>query len=289
MSAVQETQMSAVTEARLRALKVSKWCARLLVAGAFALSAVALTELATDAHIPWWLAWIWPVVIDGSIYQASTAVMALAGRDEQEAKDARRWFQWVIAGGVAVSVAANGLHAWTTIGNSLTWWQIGAVAIVPPILLLVATHGVTILAGLDNITADVEQHQADEHVRPATAETIPVEPATAEPEVSAEPEQDQVPGLPPGVEQQMQEIAAVRRSRRPVSAGQRDPARVLTAKRLAEQETPVEVIAERLEVSTRTVRRYLKAEVPEHIEAEVVEIEQRPHLVAIESGEVVNG
>ncbi|WP_416567367.1 DUF2637 domain-containing protein [Nocardia testacea] len=285
--------MSAVTEARLRALKVSKWCARLLVAGAFALSAVALTELATDAHIPWWLAWIWPVVIDGSIYQASTAVMALAGRDEQEAKDARRWFQWVIAGGVAVSVAANGLHAWTTIGNSLTWWQIGAVAIVPPMLLLVATHGVTILAGLDNITADVEQHQADEPVRPATEDAnAAAEPVTAEPEASPEPEQDPVPGLLPGVEQQMQEIAAVRRYRRPASAGQRDPARVLTAKRLAEQETPVEVIAERLEVSTRTVRRYLKAEIPEvseQVEAEVIEIEQRPHLVAIESGEVVNG
>ncbi|WP_416567341.1 hypothetical protein [Nocardia testacea] len=67
---------------------------------------------------------------------------------------------------------------------------------------------------------------------------------------------------------------------------------MLTAKRLAEQETPVEVIAERLEVSTRTVRRYLKAEIPEvseQVEAEVIEIEQRPHLVAIESGEVVNG
>ncbi|MET8800494.1 DUF2637 domain-containing protein [Nocardia sp. NPDC004568] len=77
MSAVQKTQIGAVTEARLRALKVSKWCARLLVAGAFALSAVALTELATNAHIPWWLAWIWPVVIDGSIYQWKDAGLVI--------------------------------------------------------------------------------------------------------------------------------------------------------------------------------------------------------------------
>ncbi|MEU4843292.1 DUF2637 domain-containing protein [Nocardia testacea] len=276
--------MSAVTEARLRALKVSKWCARLLVAGAFALSAVALTELATDAHIPWWLAWIWPVVIDGSIYQASTAVMALAGRAEEEAHTARRWFQWVIAGGVAVSVAANGLHAWTAIGNSLTWWQITAVAVVPPILLLVATHGVTILAGLDNITADAEQHQDEDTAdRPATAEAIaPAEPVVAAPEVPTGPtsvvEEERV---------QSQRQAEVAPSRK--GASQRDPVRVLTAQRLAEQEMPVEVIAERLEVSTRTVRRYLKAEVPEQFEAEVIEIEQRPHLVAIESGEVVNG
>lgn len=286
MSAVQETQIGAVAKARLRALKVSKWCARLLVAGAFALSAVALTELATDAHIPWWLAWIWPVVIDGSIYQASTAVMALAGRDEQEAKDARRWFQWVIAGGVAVSVAANGLHAWTTIGNSLTWWQIGAVAIVPPMLLLVATHGVTILAGLDNITADVEQRQADEPVRPAPAETVPAEPVvTAEPEVPAEP-------MPVIEEETTRPRRQADQAPSRKGTSQRDPVRVLTAQRLAEQEMPVEVIAERLEVSTRTVRRYLKAEIPEvseHVEAEVIEIEQRPHLVAIESGEVVNG
>ena len=253
-----------VQQARLRTLKVSQWCARVLVAGAFALSAVALWELATDAHIPWWLAWIWPVCVDGSIYQASSATMALAGRTEPEAKDARKWFQWVIAGGVAVSVAANALHAWTTLpGNTLTWWQVTAVAIVPPILLLVATHGVTILAGLE----------ASEKTRDTAGDHTEVEPAAPAEEPNVAPERST--GEPaPQVQRR--------------SGGPRDPMRVLAAKRLAEQETPVEVIAERLEVSTRTVRRYLKAEIPDHIDAEVIEID-RPHLVAIESREVVAG
>lgn len=273
-----------VQEARLRTLKVSRFCARVLVVGAFALSAVALGQLAADAHIPKWLAWVWPVCVDGSIYQASSAMMALAGRTEPEAKDARRWFQWVIAGGVAVSVAANALHAWTTLpGNTLTWWQVTAVAIVPPILLLVGNHGVTVMAGLDASPGEGQDDEPADHTDRTPLEQLPAAEPHREPAPQPEPqEQKREPGPEPVVIEQEQ---------RRLGAGQRDPMRVLTAKKLAEQETPVEVIAERLEVSTRTVRRYLKAEIPDHIDldAEVIEIEQRPHLVAIETGEVVNG
>lgn len=276
-----------VRKARLRTLKVSRWCARVLVAGAFALSAVALWELATDAHIPWWLAWLWPVCIDGSIFQASSATMALAGRTEPEAKDARRWFQWVIAGGVAVSVAANALHAWTTLpGNTLTWWQVTAVAIVPPILLLVGNHGVTVMAGLDASPGEGQDDEPADHTDHTSLEQPPAAEPYREPVPQPEPEeQEREPGPDPVA------VTQTAQTQHRAGTGQRDPIRVLTAKKLAEQETPVEVIAERLEVSTRTVRRYLKAEIPDHIDidAEVIEIEQRPHLVAIETGEVVNG
>lgn len=287
MSAVQETRISAVQKARLRALKTSRWCARGLVLGAFLLSSVALAQLAADAHIPLYLAWIWPLVVDGAIYQATTAVMALGDRKEPEAVDARRWFQWMLTGGVMVSVAANVLHAWTMLGNELAWWQIAAIAVAPPLLLMVGTHGATILAGLDQESPTAEQKpnaengQAQEQPQEALAEHV----ESAAQGSAAGP--DPVAARPT-VEQQVSDVAE-QPQRRSAGGGHRDPARVLTAKRLAEQETPVEIIAERLEVSTRTVRRYLNAEVPEHVEAEVIEIEQRPRLVAIESGEVVNG
>ncbi|MBF6209284.1 DUF2637 domain-containing protein [Streptomyces gardneri] len=285
--------MSAVAEARLRALKVSKWCARLLVGGAFALSAVSLTALAQAAHIPTWLAWIWPVVIDGSIYQASTAVMALAGRTEQEAKDARKWFQWVIGGGVAVSVAANGLHAWTTIGHPLTWWQVTAVAVVPPILLLVATHGVTLLGGLDNVVA-VDQAESVEQAGPEPAPqrvTIERVEPVAEVEQERAIEVEVTPQLPARVEPQVSlEAATAGHPPRRPAAPQRDPERVLQAKELAAAGEPVAVIAERLEVSTRTVRRYLQVEIEE---TTVHPPQDRPQLFAVadrsEGLEVVNG
>ncbi len=281
--------MSVVQEARLRSLKVSKWTARVLVAGAFALSSVALDQLAMAAHIPSWLAWIWPVCVDGMIFQASTSVMALAGRKESDALRARKWFQWMIGGGVATSVAANALHAWTMLGNSLTWWQVTAVAVVPPILLLVATHGVTILAGLDSPTSLA----ADTAVRPeqeAAAEPAdPVLPRiTVERvesvEVESAPQQaisaDLEPPLPVVAEQQVA-LEPAKPASRP-AASQRDPERVIKAQQLAAAGEPVDVIAEQLEVSTRTVRRYLRVEVEETtVTTPQAQAPERPQLFAV--------
>jgi DNA-binding NarL/FixJ family response regulator len=68
---------------------------------------------------------------------------------------------------------------------------------------------------------------------------------------------------------------------------------VLQAKELAAAGEPVAVIAERLEVSTRTVRRYLQVEIEE---TTVHPSQERPQLFAVadrsdrsEGLEVVNG
>jgi hypothetical protein len=280
--------MSVVQDARLRSLKVSKWTARVLVAGAFALSSVALDKLAMAAHIPGWLAWIWPVCVDGMIFQASTSVMALAGRKDSEARRARRWFAWMIGGGVATSVAANGLHAWTMLGHALTWWQVTAVAIVPPILLLVATHGVTILAGLDDVASLGEDQDRPE--QEAVAEPVlpritveradePVEAIESAPQqaISAEPEPQP---LVVAEQQVALEPATAGHLSRPAGASQRNPERVIQAQQLHAAGEPVDVIAERLEVSTRTVRRYLRVEVTETTVTPLPAAE-RPQLFAV--------
>lgn len=284
--------MSVVQEARLRSLRVSKWTARVLVAGAFALSSVALDQLAMAAHIPAWLAWIWPVCVDGGIFQASTSVMALAGRREPDALRARRWFQWMIGGGVTVSVAANALHAWTMLGNALAWWQVTAVAVVPPILLLVATHGVTILAGLDSPTSldATEDRPEQEAAADPVVPRIVVERADEQVEVLESAPQQAIsaelePRLPVVAEQQVAlEPATAGHPSRP-TASQRNPERVAKAQELHAAGEPVDVIAERLEVSTRTVRRYLRVEV-EETTVTTPQTPERPQLFAVADREL---
>ncbi|MGW5924575.1 DUF2637 domain-containing protein [Nocardia fluminea] len=290
------TTSTEVQKARLRALKISRLCAMALVGGAFALSGVALWELAVAAHIPWWLAWIWPVVIDGSIYQASTAVMALAGRADLEAQAARRWFQSVIAGGVLLSTAANGLHAWTTIGNQLSWWQIAIVAIVPPVLLLVATHGVTIMAGLDavievDVEAGEDQAVIDAEVEPEPTQVTVERVAQPEPVVErqAVAEAEQQRAIEPAgarIEKAVTDAIEAATKGHPKRSTQRDPELVRRAIELAAEGAKVKDIAAELSVTDRTVRRYLQQQQEEAMqEAAAAHVTEPPrvHLEVVNS------
>jgi hypothetical protein len=289
----------AVKQARLRTLKASQWTARVLVAGAFALSSVALCQLAMSAHIPGWLAWIWPICTDGMIFQSTTSAMALGGRKDPDALSARRWFQWMTGVGVTVSVAANGLHAWTMLGNKLTWWEVTAVAVVPPILLLIATHGVTLLAGLDDVASLGDDQAAEQEAAEPQLPQVRIErvdrPAHLEQQqsislVESEPHQaisaKPAAQLPVVAEQQvaLEPAAADQPPQRPATI-QRDPERVLTAQQLAAAEVPVSEIADKLGVSTRTVRRYLRVEVEETTvtppQPQEPQPQERPQLFAV--------
>ncbi|MEU5410507.1 sigma factor-like helix-turn-helix DNA-binding protein [Nocardia asteroides] len=287
------TTLTEVQKARLRALKVSRLCAKVLVAGAFALSGVALWQLAVAAHIPWWLAWIWPVVIDGSIYQSSTAVMALAGRTDDAAQAARRWFQWMIGGGVALSMAANGLHAWTMIGNQLSWWQIAIVAVVPPLLLLAATHGVTILAGLDavdtlaEVGAEVDEGQAviDAEVEPEPSRVTVERVAEAAPVVEHQAVVEAAPQRaiePAGaqIEKSVSDALDAATKGHSPRRTTRDPEQVRRALELAGNGLSSKEIAAELAVTDRTVRRYLKeaAEAAEAEQDDELELPAAPRL-----------
>jgi uncharacterized membrane protein YidH (DUF202 family) len=78
-------------------------------AASFVLSFAALRDLASRAGIPGQLAWLWPMIVDGTILQATMAVVALTGHRDQERS--RRYFWIVLSSSAAVSVGANALHA----------------------------------------------------------------------------------------------------------------------------------------------------------------------------------
>lgn len=105
----------------------------LLALGGFTLSFAALRDLAVRVGMPADLGWIWPLLIDGMIVEATLAVVALAQRGSRRAV----WYAWfLLAVGALVSVGSNGAHAVIT-GHG---WAGAAAASVPPVVLLATTH-----------------------------------------------------------------------------------------------------------------------------------------------------
>lgn len=109
----------------------------------FVLSFAALWDLATMAGVPRTLSWLWPVIVDGTILQATISVIALAGFEEQRA--GRRFFWWVLIIAALVSIGANAMHAFISGAGSLHPAVSAVIATVAPISLLAATHGLGIL------------------------------------------------------------------------------------------------------------------------------------------------
>lgn len=105
----------------------------MLAVGGFVLSFAALRDLAVRVGMPADLGWIWPLLIDGMIVEATLAVVALAQRGSRRAV----WYAWfLLAAGAVVSVGSNSVHAMLT-GHG---WAGAAAASVPPVVLLATTH-----------------------------------------------------------------------------------------------------------------------------------------------------
>ncbi|NKY29444.1 DUF2637 domain-containing protein [Nocardia gamkensis] len=162
-------------------MRLARWSAVVIIiavgAAAFRLSFATLKDLAVLAHIPASDAWLFPLIVDGTILLATFGVLVLANAPE------RRFFVTVLVIGSVVSVAGNSLHA-VAAGRELPWWASALVAAIAPISLLADTHGLALLiraAQRDSAPAPV--------VEPAQVR------ATAEPE--SEPEPVPVPGLEP--------------------------------------------------------------------------------------------
>jgi hypothetical protein len=152
--------------------------------GSFVLSFTALADLAARAGIPERLAWLWPCIVDGTILQATMAVVALAGLEDQ--RHNRRYFWIVLSVSAAVSVVANGWHAMLPSSAPLSPWLAAAIAVVAPVSLLAATHGVSLLIGV-RTPAGVAPAAA---VRPRVVmrdEVVPVDPTA---DVPPEPSTD---------------------------------------------------------------------------------------------------
>lgn len=108
----------------------------LLALGAFWLSFTTLRNLAVLSGIPAEQAWIWPLIVDGVILEATISVVAL----RNSARAPRRFAWLLLAAGAGVSVAANITHAVVAADTRVPALISALVASVPPLVLLAMTH-----------------------------------------------------------------------------------------------------------------------------------------------------
>ncbi|MFC9876712.1 DUF2637 domain-containing protein [Nocardia salmonicida] len=152
-------------------MRWARWSAVLIVlaigGAAFVLSFAALRDLAIRAHTPNELAWLFPVIVDGTIIQATIAVLALADSPE------RSFFTRVLIAGATVSIGGNIAHALVSGHGALA----AVLAVIAPAALLLDTHGLAVL------------------LRAAQRVSVPI--ATGDP--VAEPADDPAPDVVPAV------------------------------------------------------------------------------------------
>ncbi|WP_280503090.1 DUF2637 domain-containing protein [Nocardia farcinica] len=151
------------------AMRYARWSAAAIIVGvgaaAFRLSYSTLKDLAVLAHIPAQDAWLFPLIVDGTILLATFGVLVCPGRE-------RRFFLAVLVIGSAVSVAGNSLHAVAN-GQPLPAWASAIVAAIAPVSLLADTHGLAVLFRVAH--------------RPTVPEPKPETVAAVEPEPESEP------------------------------------------------------------------------------------------------------
>lgn len=110
-------------------------------AGAFWLSFTALSDLAGLAGVPEDQTWAWAVIVDGVIVISTVAVVALDGSGWRAIA-----YPWVLlALSAGVSVVANVVHAIVQAPGTVPAPLAGAIAAVPPLVLLATTHLTVVL------------------------------------------------------------------------------------------------------------------------------------------------
>ncbi|MBF6174287.1 DUF2637 domain-containing protein [Nocardia blacklockiae] len=138
-------------------------------AAAFRLSFATLRDLAVLAHVPASDAWLFPLIIDGTIVQATAGALVLAKSPE------RKFFIRVLVVGALVSVAGNSIHA-VAAGQPLPSWLCAVVAAIAPVSLLVDTHGLAVLFRAAQhdpsavVLADPEPVESTEPAEPVVSE-----------------------------------------------------------------------------------------------------------------------
>lgn len=104
--------------------------------GAFWLSFTALSDLARLAGIAPEQSWAWAAIVDGVIVTSTVAAVALDGTGWRTT-----WFPWaLLAASAGVSVLANVLHAVVASEGQIAPVLAGAIAAIPPLVLLAMTH-----------------------------------------------------------------------------------------------------------------------------------------------------
>lgn len=208
----------------------------LLALGAFWLSFTTLQDLATLSGVPAAQAWVWPLIVDGVILEATISVVAL----RNSAATARRFAWLLLAAGAGVSVAANVTHAIVASDTRVPAMIAALVASVPPLVLLAMTH---LTVELTRNATPPAQVRGD---RIACAASSPRSVERAQPVPAAVPPLASAPGS----------RAAIGSARRREGGRQEARARALE---LHAEGVPNRQIAAELQVHPTTVGRWLNA------------------------------
>ncbi|WP_229659403.1 DUF2637 domain-containing protein [Nesterenkonia alkaliphila] len=208
-----------------------------LAGAAFVLSFTALRDLAVLAGIPAQQAWLWPLVVDGVILEATISVVAL-----RDGTGPARRFAWLLlTGGAGISVAANITHAIVIADDRVPAIIAAFVASVPPLTLVAMTH----------LTVELIRNTAP----PSPQPTSPVTPST-NPRPGEEPANENGAGPKPRLVDRPEEppiassVPRSREERRALAiALATDPDRDLSLRQ----------VAERVGVHPTTVGRWVAA------------------------------
>ncbi|MGV9927698.1 DUF2637 domain-containing protein [Nocardia rhamnosiphila] len=158
-------------------MRLARWSAALIIVGvgaaAFRLSFSTLQDLARISGMPAADAWLFPLIVDGTILLATFGVLVCANH-----KSERRFFLGVLIVGSLVSVAGNSVHAVVATDSPLGLFA-ALVAAVAPISLLVDTHGLALLFRVSTTEPEPEPAPA---ALPAESSPDPVTDPVPEPE-----------------------------------------------------------------------------------------------------------
>lgn len=112
----------------------------------FVLSFAALWDLFTQVGQPRELSWLFAILLDGAILQATISVVWLADAPGENGRSDRRFFWIVLIFSAAASIFGNALHAYTNHAPGFNSWLAAVIATIAPVALLFSSHGLTILA-----------------------------------------------------------------------------------------------------------------------------------------------
>ncbi|GAA2178901.1 hypothetical protein GCM10009785_03420 [Brooklawnia cerclae] len=168
-----------------------------IAVGAFWLSFTSLADLARRSGIGASQAWAWPLIVDGIIVVATVAVVALAGTRTS-------WYPWaLLIGGASVSVTANAIHAVIAADSDVPGILAGAVAAVPPVVLLAITHLTVILTRPPEAQADANPSDVPVHLGPDADDEAPTSPVLIAAGTGTESAYDDDLNLAPSVDRRV--------------------------------------------------------------------------------------
>ncbi|GAA3844811.1 DUF2637 domain-containing protein [Brevibacterium casei] len=226
-----------------------------LAGAAFVLSFTALRDLAALAGIPAAQSWLWPLVVDGVILEATISVVALRNATAR----ARRFAWLLLVSGAGISVAANITHAVVIVlGDERIPALIAAfVASVPPLTLVAMTH----------LTVELIRNTGPTPPDPPPL-PVPGAEAIAEPDEPEDAEESVAPEMRLETQSHPSAIEASESSAAGEAGRSRQQQRALAVALAADpsQELSFRQIAERVGVHPTTVGRWVSPPIghPDH-------------------------